>query len=245
MGKLAPVSTLRGGGHKIYSNKMVAEGYRVSQKASSKMMAEGHWNSQRASQKETRTRRASAEGQGTREVKGDRQERGQGGEETEDAGAQRREDEGPGDSEVQGDRQERGQKGEGILDEGARRRAERNENSGGRSPMHMGVGGDRNQRTLQQTEVGCHWSGSESGGDTESGPREPEAGNGSEASGVPSDRKATGRSRKDGQAEADAETTQEGSDRGREEKREKRGRSDQTQEWKDFWQHTEKKERGK
>ena len=71
----------------------MAEGYQVLQKASSKMMAEGHWDSQRASQKETRTRRASAEGQGDREVKGDRQERGQGGEESEDAGAQRREDE--------------------------------------------------------------------------------------------------------------------------------------------------------
>ena len=106
--------------------------------------------------------------------------------------------------------------------------------------MHMGVGGDRNQ----QTEVGCHWSGSESGGDTESGPQEPEAGHGSEASGGLSNRGKTGRSREDGQAEADAETTQEGSDRWREEKRGKRGRSDQAQEWKDFWQRTEKKERG-
>ena len=108
-----------------------------------------------------------------------------------------------------------------------------------------GVGGDRDQRARQRTEVGCHWSGSESGGDAESGPQEPEAGHGSEASGGLSNRGKTGRSREDGQAEADAETTQEGSDRGREEKRKKRGRSDQAQEWKDFWQRTEKKERGK
>ena len=85
------------------------------QKASSKMMAEGHWDSQRASQKETRKRRASAEGQGDREAKGDSQERGQEGEEIEDAGAQMREDEVPSDREVQGDRQERGQKRGGDL----------------------------------------------------------------------------------------------------------------------------------
>ena len=108
-----------------------------------------------------------------------------------------------------------------------------------------GVGGDRVQRARQLTEVGCHWSGSESGGDAESGPREPEAGNGSEASGVQRDMKATGRSREDGQAEADAAATQVGSDRGREGQRDKRGRGDQAQEWKDFWQHTEEKERGK
>ena len=63
--------------------------------------------------------------------------------------------------------------------------------------------------------------------------------------GVRSDMKATGRSREDGQAEADAETTQEGSDRGREGQRGKRGNGDQAQEWKDFWQRTEEKERGK
>ena len=50
---------------------------------------------------------------GERRQTGNRQERGQGGEESEDAGAQQREDKVTGDREVQGDRQERGQKGRG------------------------------------------------------------------------------------------------------------------------------------
>ena len=70
---------------------MMAEGHRDSQKASS-MVAEGHWDSQKASQRETRTMRASAEVHGTREMKDNRQERGQEGEEIKDTGAQRREE---------------------------------------------------------------------------------------------------------------------------------------------------------
>ena len=108
-----------------------------------------------------------------------------------------------------------------------------------------GVGCDRVQRACQQAEVGCHWSGSEGRGDAESGLWEPEAGNGSEASEVQSDMKETGRSKEDGQAEAYAATMQVGSDRGREEQRGERGRGGQVQKWKDFWQHTKEKERGK
>ena len=125
MGKLAPVSTLRGGGHKNKSNEMMAKGCRDSQKASSKMMAEGHWDSQKASRKETRTSGSRAE--------------------------------------VQGDRQEKGQEGEGIEEEGAQTKEEENNSRGGGGRKNSGVGGDMNQGAIQRTEVGCHWSGSESG----------------------------------------------------------------------------------
>ena len=160
----------------------MAEGYRDSQKASSKMVAEGHWDSQKASRRETRTTRASGEVQGDREVKGDRQERGQDTEEIKDTGAQRREAEVQGDREVLGDRQKRGPRGEGTMGSGAQVGV-RKDNSGGGSMMTTGVGGDRAQGARQRAEVGCHWSGSESGGDTESGPGEPESGNRSEVSG--------------------------------------------------------------
>ena len=90
-------------------------------------------------------------------------------------------------------------------------REEKNDNRGGGSRQNSGVGGDMNQGALPRTEVGYHWSGSESGGDTDEGPSELEVENGSEASGVPSDMIENGSSREDRQVETDGETTQVGS----------------------------------
>ena len=191
------------------------------------MVAEGHWDSQKASRRETRTTRASAEVQGDREVKGDRQERGQEGEEIKDTGAQRREEE----VQVLGDRQKRGPRGEGTMGSGAQIGV-REDNSGGGSMMMTEVGGDRAQWARQRAEVGCHWSGSKSGGDTESGSGEPESENRSEVSEVQSDTKADGRSGEDGEAEAEAETTQGGIDGSGEGLRGERDRGDQVQQWK-------------
>ena len=141
-------------------------------------------------------------------------------------------------AEVHGDRgarrQEKGQEGEGNKDEGAHMREEKNDNRGGGSRQNSGVGGDMNQGALHRTEVGCHWSGSESGGDADEGPHELDAKNGSEASGVPSDMMENGSSREARQVEADGENTQVGSSRGREEKRETGGRSEQAHEWNFF-----------
>ena len=74
-------------------------------------------------------------------------------------------------AEVQSDRKERGQKGEGLEDEGAQTSDERDGNSGAGSLMEPGVGSDMNQEAGQRTEVGCHWSGSESGGEADEGRR--------------------------------------------------------------------------
>ena len=70
--------------------------------------------------------------------------------------------------------------------------------------LTTGVGGDGAQGTRQRAEVGCHWSGSESSGDTESGPGEPESENGLEVSEVQSDTETEGRRGEDGDAEEEA-----------------------------------------
>ena len=100
-------------------------------------------------------------------------------------------------AEVQSDRQERCQKGEGLEDEGAQTSDERNGDSGAGSLMELGVGSDMNQEAGQRTEVGCHWSGSESGGEADEGSREAEDGNGWETLGVQSDMEETGSRRED------------------------------------------------
>ena len=93
-----------------------------------------------------------------------------------DSGASRGEAEVKGDSEASGDRLKRGRRGEGNLGPGAQVWG-RQENSGGGSMLTTGVGGDGAKGTRLRAEVGCHWAGSESSGDTESGPGEPESRN--------------------------------------------------------------------
>ena len=160
-----------------------------------------------------------------------------------DSGASRGEAEVKGDSEVLGDRQKRGPRGEGTAGPGAQV-GPLQENSGGGSMLEMGAGGDRAQGTRQRAEVGCHWSGSESSGDTESGSGEPESGNRLEVSEVQSDTETECRRGEDGNAEGEADTTQGGSDGSREGLRGGRGRGDQVQKWKEFWQRTEEKGMG-
>ena len=172
-------------------------------------MAEGHWDSQKASRKETRTTRASAEVQRDREATGDRPERQEETEEVQDIEISRREKEVHGDREATGDRRKRSPRREGTESSGAQKGV-RKENSGGGSMLTMGVGGDRAQGTRQRAEVGCHWSGSKSSGDTESGSGEPESGNRLEVSEVQSDTETEGRRGDDGNAEVEAKTTQGG-----------------------------------
>ena len=74
---------------------------------------------------------------------------------------------------------------------------ERNENSGAGSLMEPGVGSDMNQGAGQRTEVGCHWSGSESGGEADEGRKEAEDEDGWETLGVQSDMEETGSRRED------------------------------------------------
>jgi hypothetical protein len=60
---------------------------------------------------------------------------------------------------------------------------------------------------------------------------------------VQSDTEADGRSGEDGEAEAKETVAQVGSDSGREGQRGNRGRGDQVQKWKDFWQRTDEQGR--
>ena len=149
-------------------------------------------------------------------------------------------------AEMQSDRQERGQKGEGLEDKGAQMSDGRNKNNGAGSLTEPGVGSDMNQGEAQRTEVGCHWSGSESGGEADEGHKEAEDGNGWETLGVQSDTKETGSRREDGQAVEVGGIAKDlvVSGGGSEDKRETKGQSGQGRVWKDWWQRTRKKKGG-
>ena len=147
-------------------------------------------------------------------------------------------------TEVQSDRHERCQKGEGFGDEGAQTSDERNGNSGAGSLMEPGVGSDMNQVAGQRTEVGCHWSGSESGAEADEGHQEAEDGKGWETFGVQSDIEETGSRREGRQVEEVGETAKVGSGGGSEEKRKREGQHEQGRVWKDWWQRTRKKKMG-
>ena len=93
----------------------------------------------------------------------------------------------------------------------------------------------------QRTEVGCHWSGSESGEDAEErgikeGHSEAEEGNGWETLGVQSDTEGTGSHRENGQAEEAGDKRKVGSDGRSEETMEKEGRTGQGSVWQAWWQ---------
>ena len=95
-----------------------------------------------------------------------------------------------------------------------------------------------NQGAGQRTDVGCHWSGSESGEEADEGHSEAEDGNGWETLGVQSDTEETGSRVEDGQAEEVGETSKGGSGGGSEETRETEGLSGQGRVWKDWWQRS-------
>ena len=101
----------------------------------------------------------------------------------------------------------------------------------------------------QRTEVGCHWSRSESGEDAEErgikeGHSEAEEGNGWETLGVQSDTEGTGSHRENGQAEEAGDKRKVGSDGRSEETMEKEGRTGQGSVWQAWWQRIRKKKTG-
>ena len=100
-----------------------------------------------------------------------------------------------------------------------------------------------NQGAGQRTEVGCHWSESESREEadergTKEGHIEAVDGNGWETLGVQSDTEGTGSHRENGQAEEAGDKRKGGGAGGSEETREKAGRTGQGSEWQAWWQRS-------
>ena len=124
---------------------------------------------------------------------------------------------------VPGNRQERGRNEDGPKGQGVQPSDGRNKNTGVGSLLEPGVGSDMNQGAGQRTEVGCHWSGSESGEEAEEGHSEAEDGNGWENVGVKSDTEGTASHMEDRQAEEAGDKRKVGSDGGSEETRETEG----------------------